>query len=63
MNCSRNLVKIKIDKTKYNKLTKMVGNNKKATISLKWKPKISLELGLKNTIEWLRLNKNLNKSL
>ena len=40
MNCSRNLVKIKIDKTKYNKLTKMVGNNKKATISLKWKPKI-----------------------
>ena len=39
----------------------MVGNNKKARNILKWKPQISLELGVKNTIEWLKKNKSVNR--
>lgn len=63
MNRDSKLVLIKIGKTNFNKITKMVGNNKKATISLKWKPKISFELGIKSTIEWLEANKKFSRYL
>ena len=36
----------------------MTGNNKKINKILKWKPEISLDLGLNNTIKWLKINKN-----
>ena len=39
----------------------MVGNNKKARIILNWKPKISFDQGIKNTIKWLKENKSVNK--
>ena len=63
LNCRTKLISVKRDKTKSKELIKMVGNNKKARTSLKWKPKISLELGIKNTIEWLKENKSVSRQL
>ena len=61
LNCSINLISQKKNKIKSKELIKMVGNNKKARNILKWKPQISLELGVKNTIEWLKKNKSVNR--
>ena len=61
LNCSTNLISKKKNKIKSKELIKMVGNNKKARNILKWKPQISLELGVKNTIEWLKKNKSVNR--
>lgn len=61
LNCSAKLISVKKDKANSKGLVKLVGNNKKARTSLKWKPEIPLELGIKNTIEWLKVNKNVSK--
>ena len=61
LNCRTKLISVKRDKTKSKELIKMVGNNKKARTNLKWKPKISLELGIKNTIEWLKAGKSVSR--
>ena len=61
LNCKITLIVKKKNKIKLKELMKMVGNNKKARIILKWKPKISLKLGINNTIEWLNKNKSVNR--
>ncbi len=61
LNCKITLIVKKKNKIKSKELMKMVGNNKKARIILKWKPKISLKLGINNTIEWLNKNKSVNR--
>lgn len=61
MNYDKKLISFKTNNKKFNKIAKMVGNNKKASIILSWKPKISLESGIKNTIKWIAENKNLIK--
>lgn len=61
LNCRANLISKKKNKIKSKELIKMVGNNKKARNILKWKPQISLELGVKSTIEWLKKNKSVNR--
>ncbi len=61
LNCSTDLISVIKDKKRSNTLSKMVGNNKKAIINLKWRPKISIDIGLSDTIKWLKTNKNVNK--
>ena len=39
----------------------MIGNNQKTITILKWRPKISIDQGLNDTISWLKTNKNVNK--
>ena len=63
LNCKTSLVLVKKDKKKSKILPTTVGNNNKARVSLKWKPKISLDLGLKSTIEWLKTHKNVIRYL
>ena len=63
LNCKTSLVLVKKDKKKSKLLPTIIGNNNKARVSLKWKPKISLDLGLKSTIEWLKTHKNVSRYL
>lgn len=58
LNCRASLISVVKNDTKSKVLTKMTGNNKKINKILKWKPEISLDLGLNNTIKWLKINKN-----
>ena len=61
LNCRDNLISVIKDKKRSRKLVKMIGNNQKAITNLKWRPKISVDLGLDDTIKWLKTNKNVNK--
>ena len=61
LNTRTNLISKKNNKLQSNELMKMVGNNKKARTILNWKPVISLDQGIKNTIKWLKENKSVNK--
>lgn len=61
LNCSVDLISIMKNKKKSNEISKMIGNNKKTIKYLNWRPKISIYLGLSNTISWLKTNKYANK--
>lgn len=61
LNCRDNLISVIKDKNKSSKLVKMIGNNQKTITILKWRPKISIDQGLNDTIRWLKTNKNVNK--
>jgi nucleoside-diphosphate-sugar epimerase len=63
LDCKTGLVLIKKDKKKSSTLATIVGNNNKAIMNLKWKPLISIDTGLKSTIEWLKTNKNVSRYL
>lgn len=63
LDCKTSLVLIKKDKKKSSTLATIVGNNNKAIMNLKWKPLISIDTGLKSTIEWLKTNKNVSRYL
>jgi nucleoside-diphosphate-sugar epimerase len=40
---------------------RLLGSNDKLYQHTKWKPEMNIEIGLKNTIEWLRLPENYKK--
>lgn len=57
-NISRIKIKIKTDESRLRPydVNRLICNNNKARILLKWKPKISLDEGLKITLNWARKN-------
>lgn len=58
-------VKIQTDKNriraKKSEVEKLIGDRKKAKKLLNWEPQYSLDKGLKETIDWIRQNRNIYK--